>query len=297
MALENENKTYYLGIDGGGTNCRVKLESAEGDLLGIGRGGSANPSHGLTEVIQSILTAVDMAITQAQLPSTCLQHTIVGAGLAGLHLPQYQQLINSWQHPFKAFYTTDDLHIATLGAHNGKDGAVIIAGTGFSALSIVDNVKTPIGGYGFLQADYCSGSWIGYKAIQAVLLAHDQLGLPTQLTALIEQKYQVNGIELANRLLDAKASEYGALAPFVFQAAENNDAVATEILAKSSQFMSQVIQLIAATNPPRISLIGGIAEQLVRQLPQDITQLLSTSIDTPESGALCFARQQHLTAV
>ncbi len=44
----------FAGIDGGATNCRVRLETADGEFLGEGFGGSANPSHGLDTVKKSI---------------------------------------------------------------------------------------------------------------------------------------------------------------------------------------------------------------------------------------------------
>lgn len=291
----NTDDVLYVGIDGGGTNCRVRIESAAGVLLGVGHGGSANPSHGLLTVVDSIMTAITSALTQASLPQESISRLIVGAGLAGLHLPKYSQMMEEWQHPFKALYLTDDLHIATIGAHAGEDGAVAIIGTGFSALSVVGHVQTPIGGYGFLQADHCSGSWIGYQAVQAVLLANDKLARPTLLTKLLFKQYQVEGVALADRLVGATASEYGRLAPLVFSAAQHNDEVAKSILKQSSEFIEQVVALLAATLPPRISLIGGIAEQIIDQLDHNTVQQLSEPLQTPVQGAIGFAHQQSLS--
>jgi glucosamine kinase len=291
----NTDDILYVGIDGGGTNCRVRIESAAGVLLGIGHGGSANPSHGLLTVIESIMTAITSALVQASLPQESISRLVVGAGLAGLHLPKYRRMMAEWQHPFKALYLTDDLHIATIGAHAGEDGAVAIIGTGFSALSVVGHVQTPIGGYGFLQADHCSGSWIGYQAVQAVLLANDKLAKPTLLRKLLFNKYHVEGVALADKLVGATASEYGRLAPLVFSAAQSNDKVAKDILKQSCEFIEQVVTLLAATLPPRISLIGGIAEQIISQLDQHTVLQLSEPLQTPVQGAIGFAHQQYQT--
>lgn len=292
-SCKNTNDIFYVGIDGGGTNCRVRIESPTGKLLGIGHGGSANPSHGLPTVVDSIMTAVNNAIAQANLPSECINKLVVGAGLAGLHLPKYQQMMESWQHPFKSLYLTDDLHIATIGAHAGKDGAVAIIGTGFSALSVVKNIQTPIGGYGFLQADHCSGSWMGYQAVQAVLLASDKLAKSTQLTELLFNKFGVEGVALADKLVGATTSEYGSLAPLVFLAAERNDAVAIDILKESCEFIERVVTLLLTTKPPRISLIGGIAERIVDRLDNDIVQRLSVPLESPVQGAICYAHKEY----
>lgn len=289
---KNINDIFYVGIDGGGTNCRVRIESPIGVLIGVGYGGSANPSHGLSIVVDSIMTAIKGAVAQANLPQECINNFVVGAGLAGLHLPKYRQMMESWQHPFKALYLTDDLHIAAIGAHAGEDGAIAIIGTGFSALSVVNSVQTSIGGYGFLQADYCSGSWIGYQAVQAVLLANDKLAKTTQLTELLFNKFKVKGVALADKLVGATASEYGSLAPLVFLAAERNDIIAINILKQSSEFIDRVVTLLVATNPPRISLIGGVAERIIDRLAHHIVQHLSKPLQTPEQGAVCYAYKQ-----
>ncbi|NQZ80411.1 MAG: ATPase [Colwellia sp.] len=290
---KNNNEPLYVGIDGGGTKCRVRIETAKGKLLGQGLGGTANPSHGIETVVDSIRTAVNMALMQAQLSQNMLPSLVVGAGLAGLHLPKYSEMMRSWQHPFKALYLTDDVHVATLGAHAGNDGAVIIVGTGFSALSVVNNQQTVIGGHGFLQADHCSGSWIGYQGVQAALLAKDNLTPSTQLTELLFKKLKARGLALADKLVGAGACQYGALAPLVFVAAKNNDAIAQDIIIQSCNFIERVVRLLAETKPPRISLLGGIAEKVLPLLDKNIITQLVTPLDTPEQGAIHFAHQQH----
>lgn len=282
-----------MGVDGGGTKCRVRLESSSGQLLGIGLGGTANPSQGLMTVTQSIITATQMALNEAGLAPNVMQNIVVGAGLAGLHLPQYHQIMASWQHPFRALFLTDDLQTALLGAHQGKEGAVVIVGTGFSAMSLVNGEKTAVGGYGFLMADHCSGSWIGHQAVQAALLDIDNLAEPTLLTSMLEDKFNGRGCKLANALVGATPKEYGSIAPLVFLAAEKQDAVANQIINQSRQFISRVIDLLAKTNPARISLVGGIAQRLQASLSDDISNKLSQPLQSPEQGAIHFAKAQY----
>ena len=290
-----DKNTLFMGIDGGGTKCRVRIESGTGQLLGRGLGGTANPSQGLTEVASSIITATEMALKEANLSPNRMENIIVGAGLAGLHLSQYHQLMASWQHPFKALFLTDDLQTALLGAHQGEEGAVVIVGTGFSALSLVNGEKYSIGGYGFLMADHCSGSWIGHQAVQAALLAIDHLGKSTLLTSMLEDKFHGRGYELANALVGTTPKGYGAIAPLVFLAAEKGDFVALKILHQSREFMVRVIDLLAKTNPARISLVGGIAEQLKPSFSCDVLNKLSQPKQSPEQGAIHFAKDQYQT--
>jgi glucosamine kinase len=288
-----DKNTLFMGVDGGGTKCRVRIESSSGDLLGVGLGGTANPSQGLTTVANSIVSATQMALNEADLAPNVMKNIVVGAGLAGLHLPQYHQLMMSWKHPFKTLFLTDDLQTALLGAHQGNEGAVVIAGTGFSAMSLVKGEKTAIGGYGFLMADYCSGSWIGHQAVQAVLLDIDNLAPKTLLTSMLEDKFNGRGCQLVNQFVGATPKKYGSIAPLVFLAAEKQDLVANQIINQSRQFISRVIELLAKTNPARISLVGGIAQRIQPSLSDDILNKLSQPLQSPEQGAIHFAKAQY----
>jgi len=292
--MVSQNRTaLYMGIDGGGTKCRVRIEAADGTLLGTGIGGTANPSHGLATVIHSITTATECALAHANLDVSQMKNLVVGAGIAGLHLPQYQQLMSSWQHPFKMMFLTDDLNAATLGAHQGNDGAVVIVGTGFSALSIVNGKKLAIGGHGFLMADQCSGSWIGHQAVQAALLAEDSLAMSTQLTQMLAKKYKARGLMLADALVSASACEYGALAPLVFAAANNNDIVANDILTNTALFIDKVLKVILKSKPPRVSLMGGISDLIVNRLDKELLPSLLPPLKSPEQGAIYYAKIQE----
>jgi len=283
----------FLGIDGGATKCRVVLQDFDGKVLGTGLGGSANPSHGMHTVIDSIQNAVQMAIAKAGLSMDVLTHTIAGAGLAGLHLARYRQQANEWQHPFRRLYLTDDLQIACLGAHGGQDGAVIIAGTGFSATSVTLGDSRVLGGYGFLMGDKCSGSWIGHQALQQVLLATDGLAPPTALEALIADKFDAQGAELADQLIDATPSQYASLAPLVFLAASKGDKPAEDILQQSADFLSRVARRLLESQPPRLSLVGSIAEMLRARLEPEVQSRLTALQYQPEVGAIHFARQMY----
>jgi len=287
-----DNEVLYMGIDGGGTKCRVRIESADGRLLGCGIGGTANPSHGMKIVIDSILDATDMALAEANLGGERIKDLVVGAGLAGLHLPTYFSAVAGWQHPFRQLYLSDDLEVANLGAHGGGDGAVIIVGTGFSSVAMVGNHKRVIGGHGFLMGERCSGSWIGHQAVQVALLDQDGLGPKTRLTDLLEAKFNGRGAMLANALVGFAAKDFAAIAPLVFEAAALKDEVANKILDNSAQFVAQVAKLLLESKPPRLCLVGSIAERLSDRLEPHIAKAVVPLMEQPESGAIYLARNE-----
>ena len=67
-----------------------------------------------------------------------MSRLIVGAGLAGVNMPEYFRIFSEWQHPFQELHLTSDLHVACIGAHQGGDGAVIIA-----AITSCTNTSNP----------------------------------------------------------------------------------------------------------------------------------------------------------
>mgnify|MGYP000137192834 CR=1 FL=1 len=53
-------ETLYLGVDGGGTRCRARLETADGRVLGQGVSGPASMRFGIQAASASILSQVDI---------------------------------------------------------------------------------------------------------------------------------------------------------------------------------------------------------------------------------------------
>jgi glucosamine kinase len=289
------NPTLYLGIDGGGSHCRAMLQDANGKLLGEGLGGPANPVYGIEQAIQSILTATDQALLQAGFTPADKKQLIVGAGLAGLHLPLMQQAMQQWPHPFKALYLTTDLHAAACGAHQGLDGAVIILGTGFSSLSAHQGQLTQIGGYGFPINATCSGSWFGLEAIKAVLLDADGVGLPTRLTSILLKDKTATA--LAEQYMNAAATDYAKLAPLVFELADLGDKVCLSFIQQGAAFINQVIRKLLETRVSRVAMIGGISERIKPWLDPQLSLCINPALSSPQQGAILFARQSHQAAV
>ncbi len=292
---ETVNKTWYLGIDGGGSHCRVMIQDEQAVLLGEGYGGPANPVYGTEQAIQSILTATDQALLEAGLTPADKKYLIAGAGLAGLHLPQMQQVMRQWQHPFKALYLTTDLHVAATGAHQGLDGAVVILGTGFSSLSSHQGQLTQIGGYGFPINATCSGSWFGLEAVKAVLLDADGVGLPTRLTSVLLKDKTATA--LAEHYMNASATDYAKLAPLVFELADLGDKVCLSFIQHGAAFVNQVIRKLLETKVSRVAMIGGISERIKPWLDPQLSLCINPALSSPQQGAILFARQSHQAAL
>ena len=299
MAVDpNNNNALYLGIDGGGSQCRARIVDGAGHLLGQGRSGPANPVHGFNQAIDSIQSATHQALAQAGLSHSDIHELNAGFGLAGVNAPSYYKQMDAWQHPFKSLALTTDLHIACLGAHGGRDGAVIIIGTGSCGFASIGDKQVCYGGHGFPYGDKGSGAWIGLQAINAALLDLDNLGPETALTNQIMHYYQLPKAPLAlvEKVAAKPSAVYAKLAPLVFDAAAEQDPVAQHILNEGSGYIDALAKKLLILSPPALSLIGGVSTRMSRFLSKEVQAHIVQPEFQPDSGAIYFAQKHCIQA-
>ncbi|WP_088328593.1 BadF/BadG/BcrA/BcrD ATPase family protein [Lacimicrobium sp. SS2-24] len=291
----NQQK-YFLGVDGGGSKCRVLLTNELGEALGEGISGPANPNQGLDQAINSILSATEQALKQADLPSHCIDKIHAGVGLAGVNLPKYRRMLEQWDHPFAQMHITTDLEIACLGAHDGEDGAVIISGTGSVGMVCNKGTQHAFGGYGFSVGDQGSGAWIGHQAVIQCLLALDGLRPRSELVdKLLSFTQCADTQQLAEKMANLPPSAYARLAPLVIAQAESQkDAIALDILMSAADYINQLSRKLLSFHPPRLAMIGGLAEPIRSWLAEDVKPHIQEAIHSPEVGAILYIKQKSV---
>src|SRR5581483_8285331 len=122
--------TYFIGIDGGGTHCRARIRDSAGRLLGEGKGGPANARLGAATAMASVVEAARSATRAAGLADSALGLASAGLGLAGAIDEGRRKDLLAQPHPFPRVMLDTDAYIAWAGAHAGRDGGIIIIGTG-----------------------------------------------------------------------------------------------------------------------------------------------------------------------
>ncbi|MBC3765713.1 N-acetylglucosamine kinase [Neptunicella marina] len=285
------SQQLFLGIDGGGSKCKARLENAQGELLGEGLSGPANPLRGIEQTTTSILDATQQALAEAGLNDASLAHIYAGIGLAGVNIPAYRQLVQNWQHPFAQMYVATDLHIACLGAHDGGDGAVIIAGTGSSGVSVIQGEYFEMGGHGFGVGDKGSGAWLGLTAVSKTLEALDDIGISTPLVEKVMQHLQVDCAHtLVEQITGKSPAFFAKLSPVVVEMANQQDPLALSIVRDGADYLNRMARRLLANKPPRFSMIGGVAQHIQKWMDDEVTQRISPTIHPPEIGAILLAR-------
>lgn len=286
------HKQFFLGIDGGGTKTKARLETANGEVIGEGLAGLGNPAQNAEVALDSMIKASTSAMKAAGLSASDFSHVSACLGLAGVNIPKYYDIATQWALPFRQTLITTDLHIACTGAHAGEEGAILITGTGCSAFVSVDNQQTTLGGHGFPIGDKSSGAWLGLRALSLTLESLDELREKTSLSVEVCRALACNSsTELVAKTLHFKATQFAELAPLVIKRAASNDMMAEEILLEGQRYLVALTEKLLSLKPARFSMIGGLAPHWAELLPINIQRHLSPSLCTPEYGAVALAKQ------
>jgi glucosamine kinase len=286
----NDNAVYLLGVDGGGTSCRVRLATADGQVLGEARAGSANVRLGVDNAYAEILKATDAALQQAGLDRSVLSRTFAGFGLAGAVDPVRCQAVRDFPHPFADVAIETDAHTACLGAHGGEPGAILILGTGSCGVYQEGGRFDVIGGWGFMISDQGSGAWLGLNLVRQAMLALDGVIPQTPLSRAVLARFDGRHARVLDWSEGAKPRDYGAFAPLVLEYAARQDPLAIRLLQQCGQDAGDLLARLQQLGAQRVCLMGGLSEPLRPWLPEPLLELLCAPVGDAMDGALLLAR-------
>ncbi len=286
---DKAGRPLFLGVDGGGTGCRARIEDEAGAVLGIGIAGPAATRFGIEASWRAIETAFQGAIREAQLEPEEISTVRAGIGVAGLGRKGAREAFAALAHPFASIAFATDGLIACLGAHGGKDGAIVIVGTGSCGIGHVEGRDFKVGGYGFPISDEGSGADLGLRAIRIALRAHDGRGGESALTHEIMTRFQNDPVEAVTWMDKATATDYATFAPMVLRHAEQGDPVGRRIVQVAAEHIDGLIRALFERGAPRLTLIGGLSSAMEAWLAPDVRRRLSPALGDAISGALALA--------
>jgi len=277
---------YLLGIDGGGSGCRVALADATGAILATATGDAANIASDRDAALRNILAAVKNA-TDAAGATVPLDRTVAALGLAGANVGGHADWIAA-RLPFASATVISDARIALQGAHGGGDGIVAIIGTGSAFAAQRGGSVATAGGWGFALGDEASGAALGREAMRAALHAIDGL---VPATPLLDAILDAEGgpDALAARSMHAHPNEFARHAPGVVAAAERSDPAAEAILADATAYVARVIDRLAGEAPLPIAFHGGLADVYAARLAPRYGDLIRAPQGTALDGAIALA--------
>jgi glucosamine kinase len=282
---------FLLGVDGGGTGTRALLTTRHGESLGRGEAGPSALGQGVPAAWREVERAIGRAFESAGLAvpqdwSRCA----LGAGLSGInHLPWKDAFVAS-QPGFSALAVDTDGFVMLLGAHRGRPGAVVAAGTGsVGEVWRPDGSRAQVGGWGFPVGDEGSGAWLGLRAMAVAQAALDGRVPAGGLAHAVWARCGTDRDELLRWCTGAAQFGYAQLASAVFDA-EGDDPAAAHLLARAVTALEALAQALDPAGDLPLALAGSIARRLAPRLAPTWQQRLVAPAAGAEVGALTLIR-------
>jgi glucosamine kinase len=291
--LPQADLRFFIGVDGGGSGTRVRVTDAGGAPVGAGEGGPSALGQGIEQAWQHVRAAVERAFADAGLPQPEPAQCAIGLGLAGAHSPARCDAFLNAAPAYGRLALDTDAGTALLGAHAGRPGSIVAAGTGSVGEALRRNgQRVSVGGWGFGIGDEGSGAWLGLGAMQ---VAHRALDGRAGAGPLARAVWRVAGGQ-RDALLDwcVRAGQHGfaRLAPLVF---DNTDAdrAARRLLDDAVQALVDMADALDPAADLPLVLTGSVAQRLKPMLPPPLLARCVAPQGDAVSGALLLARESR----
>jgi glucosamine kinase len=278
-----------LGIDGGGTGCRARLVGEHGQVLGEGESGPANLALGAEPARAAVLQATRRALHGAGLPDSVLARTAAGLGLAAANVGKHRDAFARLALPFHSFVISSDAEAACLGAHAGRDGAILILGTGSQGVLHRGGRFSTVGGWGFALSDDGSGALLGREAVRQSFQVLDGVAAPSGLTRAVMDRFGSDRGAMLEWAAAARPGDWAVFARLVFEHAAQHDALALRLVLDSAVAAERLLDRLVAMGAQRIALMGGVAAPTRRYLSSRFDPVLVEPVGDAMDGALLLA--------
>lgn len=291
------SEQFFVGVDGGATKCIVRLEDADGKLIGTEITGPANIRISVQQAWDAIHTALVKLLLPLNISLTDKRYAFhAGMGLAGCEVDAAYHAFLNQTHSFATLIVTSDAHTACLGAHQGQDGAIIIAGTGVVGFQLEKGCSTKVSGWGFPHDDEGGGAWLGLCALKITLQWLDGRLPETELAKVIFAHFNNNLEQMVSWANQANSTAYAALAPLVIAQSKVQEPTAIALLQQAANEMNRIDQALMEKRMHKeaflpCSLVGSIAPFLEPYLSTSLRERLRPCELTPDQGAILLVRQ------
>ena len=286
---------FWMGVDGGGTATRARLQDGAGRTLGQGQAGPAGLSLGVDAAWRHIELAIAAAFAAAGLVQPQRSTLALGLGLAGAESDALHRDCLARNPGYMLGLLVNDSYTQLAGAHAGRPGLVVSCGTGAVAAGrYADGRVRRCGGWGWPGGDEGAGSWLGLQAVRVLQHALDGRAAPGALSAAVALTTGPSAAALLAWLAGAGQHRYAQLAPQVFVAAEAGDPCAAALLDTAAAEMARLaLALSSEPGAEHLPIVfnGSIGVRLAPRWPAVLKARLVAPDGDSADGALLLLRQ------
>ncbi len=258
----DSDKTYLLGIDGGGTKTILSLAESDGTPIRNITTECSNPIDiGMNRAREVLKKGIYDVCADIPFSSVVCFAGIAGATSGGMK-PHFDEFFSSFGFlAYKADTDNANIIAAGLGA---ADGITLILGTGVCSFLQKDGKRFQVGGRGYFIDNGGSGFDIGRDALITYYREKDGCGKKSEITRLMDEAGFTSPQELLFHIYDKGKKYVASFAHFVYDAAKLGDEKAHDII-RSNMENATVFVLANAEklSPKRIPLIlaGGLTNE------------------------------------
>jgi glucosamine kinase len=277
-----------IAVDGGGTGCRAAVGTAAAGVLAQAKGGPANINNSFDGTVHNIIDTVARALDLANVSAQDLSAATAHIGIAGADtLAARDRIIEAL--PYGTCTITGDRETSVVGVLGKQDGYVLGLGTGTIIARQNAGVVSTVNGWGFEGSDHGSGAWLGHQMIIRVLLSEDGMEPVTPLCRRISTQMDgLHGLVAFSRA--AAPADYAKFARDVFEAAEQKDALALDLLRLGVGFLERGLDALSFETGDALSLSGGVGPHYLPYLAERFTRNIQPAKGNALDGAFTLAQ-------
>jgi len=257
------NDKFYLGIDSGGTNCRISLyynksgivQSEVFNSVHYSAVGSKSFSKHTSEIINGLLKSRGLSL------SDCAG---ICAGVAGARLKSNKDDI--WKHlsedlSFFNLIVESDTAIAFEDAFGSEDGLVLICGTGSVLFGRLNGEFVRLGGWGKLLGDDGSSYFIGLNFLKRLVKHFDKSPVKIEIENLMYESFSVHRENIVDKVYHKKF-DVASLAPFVVDQAGKGNSICREVIEKEIEGVYELFDIFKSrygiNNNYKVAFTGSL---------------------------------------
>ncbi|MBO4278483.1 MAG: hypothetical protein J5891_01580 [Spirochaetales bacterium] len=249
---------FVCGIDGGGTRTTVVCRTAGGHEVGRREFGPLNLNSIGEDAFRKNLEEIIGYVSSL---GTCRALCLGASGITNPDVRRVaESVLSSSAFPYRIIGDHETAHTGALG---GKEGIILISGTGSVCYGrTADGRSTFTGGWGHLMGDSGSGYGLGRDALIAVSKVFDGYGRKTVLKELLAEDIGLDSEQkIISYVYSNDKSAVAALSPIVDRACRLGDDVAVDIVKANAMSLVDIVTAAAARlglERCSVALLGGL---------------------------------------
>lgn len=279
-ALSITKNNLMIGIDGGGSKTEFCLFAEDGSIIHRKRLGGTNPNvYDLDTVLDTLKSGIDLLLED------CPDASAIFAGIAGCGNRQNAEKVLDFlkeQYPMLKIEVNGDSINSIYSTQYYNSCVVAIVGTG-SVIFVKNNDElTRIGGWGYLIDRGYNGFYLGTEVLRAVMADEDGIGDGTLLTERIQAELGGRAVDSFSPIYKKSNEEIAAFSRILFDAYDDGDAVAYNIIKENVALLSKRLCEVATKHPhcaKRIVITGGLTNR---------KDVLLKFLEIPDDAELVF---------